>query len=280
MSSAAIVNPLRRIAKTHVAAPSMGGMAQELLNRLTPLAACHDELRRMNLPDDVRPLVEIAAHATARTARTVRSLAVLGACRLVSRTPCNPNDLVAAAAREFAPLCGALGTSFEVGRDPDCQPVMLDLARFSDGLAHVMDVAADSCSLLCREAGPRLLLRVESSRDGGEQGIAIRCNGAPVPDEAARAGFFAPLGCEPPPAGTALALFLARSALCASGAELRMSEGDGWTQFHIALSRVPGRQHERSGRTSGPPDLRVILGAAAGWRAEPDPVVRRMALAV
>jgi len=271
MPSTAVASSSRQTQDNH-ASPSVGYVAREFINRITPLAACADELGRMELSADARPLVEIIALATARAARTVRSLAGLGSCRLVSRTPCNPNELATSATREFTPLCRELGIALEVVPAPNCQPVMLDVSRFVDGLAHVLDVASDACSLLDRDAGPALRLRVENRPDS--LAIVVAGNGTPIPEEAVREAFDSPLASGAPSGGTSLALFLARSALAVSGGELRMSVEGGWTRFEISLARSPGAGRQQMGLV-GSPGLRLITGSGALPVGEARPGGRR-----
>ena len=265
MRSTALASTPRQPADNH-SSPSVGYVAREFINRITPLAACADELRRMELPADARALVEIVSLGTARAARTVRSLANLGSCRLVSRAPCSPNDLVAAAAREFSPMCRELGIKLDLVPASECATVMLDVSRMLDGLAHVLDVASDACSLLSTEQRPAIEMRVVGGRPGG-LAILVGENGAPIPDEAIREAFDAPLHDGAPSGGTSLALFLARSALATGGGELVLTVEDGWTRFEISLAPASGgRRQEAGGRGSGPPDLRVIPGSGA-WPA-------------
>jgi nitrogen-specific signal transduction histidine kinase len=131
-----------------------------------------------------------------------------------------------------------------------------------DGLAHVLDVASDACSLLTRDQRPAIELHVDG-RPGG-LAIVVSENGAAIPEEAVREAFDSPLHGGAPAGGTSLALFLARSALSAGGGDLLLTSGEGWTRFEIPLAPVTGaRRQEANGRTPGPPDLRVIPGSGA-----------------
>jgi len=257
MRSTAQQSPSRRSDPPRQVSPTqVGYFAQELFNRLTPVAVCAAELRGLDLAPQMRELVEIIVHATARTVRTARGLARQGGMRLVSRTPCNPNDMVQAIEREFGPLCGALGIALTIQPDRDCQPVMLDVAVFRDGLAHVMDVVADACSMAQR--GARSWIGLQVLRRGDTQVIVIKSDGEAV-SEAAVHEAFATLGeAEPPSGGTALALFLARTAIAAGGGELRV--GPGRMDFEILLDPAAGRLLQGAGPT-GRPELRLILGS-------------------
>ena len=250
----------------HGSATDAGRIAQELFNRLTPVSVCAEELRGLDLAPQMRELVEIIAHATARTVRTARSMARLGGIRLVSRTPCSPNDMVLAMEREFGPLFRAMGIALTIEPDRDSWPAMLDVVQFRDGLAHVMDVAADACSLARREAKPAVTVRVQ--RDGDAQTIVVGSNGDPVPEAAAREAFASRPAAEPPGGGTALALFLGRVAIGASGGELRLNAAAGRVEFEILLNPRTGQLQQGTGLV-GRPEFRVILGSGLVDRSAP-----------
>jgi len=259
MSSLGTLNPLRQTAQTPQRASTLtsGLTAQEVFNRITPVTVCAEELRRFTLPTEAHNLVEIIAHSMARTARTARSVARIGECQRVSRTPCNPNDLVSSVVHEFDRVCGALGVGLSAKPAVKCQPVMLDLADFRDGLALLMDVAVDACSLIRSESGPIVEVGVETRTDG--VAIVVRGNGEPVSIHVLRQALGALDRSQPPAGGTALALYLARLATTRGGGELRITGEGQWTRFEMVLGLAHGRGRQHLGRPVRA-GLRVIDG--------------------
>lgn len=236
---------------------------QEVVNRITPLTVYADELRRLELPLEARNLVEIIVHSTARTARTARSTARMDQRHRITRKPCNPNDLVSAIAREFDPVCRALGIELSSRLSADCRPVMLDLLDLRDGLALLMDVAVDACGLAKGEKGSGVEVQVEPRSDGIS--LVVGANGEPVSPLVLQQVETAEERGQCPEGGVALALYLARMAAVRAGGDLRIAMDQEWTRFEIRMASI----HERTGESLGRPKkpaLRVVKGGAIGSR--------------
>lgn len=254
MSSMGTIRSLRQEPQTP---PGPAGItAQEVFNRITPVSVGAEELRRLALPAEARELVEIIAHSAARMARTARSLSRVSECPSADRTYCNPNDLVFAAVREFAPICRALGVSLSATPFSDCAPIRLDLADFQDGLALLIDVAIDACGLAKPGDSPRAEIRVEPRADG--LAIVVRSNGEPISPHVQRE-VWASETAPAPSGGVALALYLAKMAANRSDGDLRVGNEQGWTRLEILLSLSHDRRREHLGRPSRS-RLRVIQG--------------------